>query len=80
MSISSEQATVYRGGGRRWFTKRAAAKAEARALIFRRYPCDCDKHNYDNDYSSEVCHLHAMESSRYGKLIRRVARFYLRAA
>lgn len=31
MSITTETATVFRGGGRRWFTKKSAINAEAKA-------------------------------------------------
>lgn len=43
MPITTEQATVYRGGGRRWFTLRAAVKAEAIAIIKRRHPTEPDE-------------------------------------
>jgi hypothetical protein len=36
--ITTEQATVYRGGGRRWFTLSGAVKAEAISIIKRKYP------------------------------------------
>lgn len=32
---SKEQATVWRGGGRRWFTRTAACRAEARSFLKR---------------------------------------------
>lgn len=40
--ISIEQATVYRSSlrGRRYFSKDAAIKAEARSLIMNRYPTE----------------------------------------
>jgi hypothetical protein len=37
--VTAETAVVYRGGGRRWFTRRAAYRAEAKALI--REHCWC---------------------------------------
>lgn len=44
MSVTIETATAYRGGGRRWFTRRAAERAEAKAIIKRR--CECDGGNH----------------------------------
>lgn len=40
MAVTTEQATVYRGGGRRWFSLRAAIKAEAIAIIKRKHPSE----------------------------------------
>ncbi len=40
MAVTVETAAVFRGGGRRWFTLRAACAAEARALLNKH--CDCD--------------------------------------
>ncbi len=43
MNVTIENAAVFRGGGRRWFTLRAACKAEARALLNKHCECDyCD--------------------------------------
>lgn len=39
MGVWTEDAIVFRGGGRRWFTRKAAERAEARAAIKRR--CEC---------------------------------------
>ena len=48
MSITREPATVFRGGGRRYFTLRAAARAEAKALINKHCHCDyCDHPEWD---------------------------------
>jgi hypothetical protein len=45
VNVTTETATVFRGGGRRYFTKRAAYIAEARARIrarwLKRFGCDC---------------------------------------
>lgn len=40
MQITTETATVYRGGGRRWFTRKAAVYAEAFAIIKRKHPSE----------------------------------------
>lgn len=64
--VQTEAATIYRGGGRRWLTLRAACRAEARM----RYRSRCrkmgDEWNPLDDY--------------YGPRIERLARWYLRAA
>jgi hypothetical protein len=78
MTIQTEQTTVYRGGGRRWFSKRAAAKAEARAMLYRRYPCECDDDDPAIGYPGVCCYVHAMDCFHYAKIIRRLARLYLK--
>lgn len=40
--VTTETATVYRGGGRRFFTKKAAFRSEAKARVRAKYPCDCE--------------------------------------
>lgn len=69
--VTTEQATVYRGGGRRWFSLESACRAEARAII--RKKCDCD--TADDDIYGTIhltCNLHKPE--RYPKIVRRLAR------
>lgn len=44
MAITTEPAQVFRGGGRRYFTLRAAARAEAKALIKKHCHCDYVDH------------------------------------
>jgi hypothetical protein len=79
MKIQIEQATVYRGGGRRWFTKAAAIKAEAKAYLFKKHGCTCEKHSDpDNGYYPETCYLHAMDTDRFKKYVRRVARMLVK--
>jgi len=73
MTVASEKATVYRGGGRRWFTLQAACNAEARAKINERCECDCS----DYDTSPVACALH--EEERYSVIRRRLARVYRNA-
>jgi hypothetical protein len=40
MTVTTEAATVYRGGGRRWFSLKAAIKAEAVAIIKSKHPSE----------------------------------------
>lgn len=44
MSIKIETAQVFRGGGRRWFTRQAAERAEARKAWKRVCECDESRH------------------------------------
>lgn len=67
--IKTESATVYCGGGRRWFTLNAAARAEAKRKIKER--CDCD--SGDRDTPPVVCYYHA---EAYPEVIRRLAYKY----
>lgn len=71
--VGDDVARVYRGGGRRWFTLKAAARAEAKAKI--RARCDC----YDGDEftPSEPCHYHA-DPDRFVALVDRFAHFIVR--
>lgn len=45
MSVTVESATVYRGGGRRFFSKRAAIRAEAVAIIKSKHPTERSEHD-----------------------------------
>jgi len=54
--MKSEFAIVWKGGGRRWFSKVSAARGEARSII--RARCDCEKGSHEIDYSPEVCIYH----------------------
>lgn len=74
--IIKEQAIVYRGGGRRWFSKSAAANAEARKLIKSRCYCSAPEEVQGRFISSgETCFLHQQE--RYKKALRRLARLVI---
>ena len=73
--ITIETATVYRGGGRRWFTKSAAIHAEAKAAYNKSVKakglCECGSqfiHGYGevNDY----CRYHDRTEPVYGRYIR----------
>ena len=72
--MKTENAVVYRGGGRRWFTKRAAARADAREKI--RTKCECEKG--DHITPDEVCNYH-YDLVRFNKMVRRLARMYERS-
>jgi hypothetical protein len=50
-SVTIEHAAVYRGGGRRWLTKNAALKAEAVAIIKRKYPTEHFNWETGNSFS-----------------------------
>lgn len=72
-----ETATVYRGGGRRWFSLASACKAEARAKIKTKCECDyCDHGEYGREHLA--CTLHDPE--RYPTILRRLTRAYIFAA
>lgn len=81
MNISTETATVYRGGGRRWFTRQAACRAEARAKIKERCECDyCDHPEMPGCPTEDFpCRYHD-GSERAEKILRRLSRKYLAAA
>ena len=80
MSISKETATVYRGGGRRWFTMRAACRAEAKAKL--KSKCDCDYCEHDEMPGCPTeyfpCQYHD-DSERAAKILRRLTRAYVAA-
>jgi len=69
--LATENAIVYRGGGRRWFSVQAAANAEARKKLKSR--CECS-----GGYDGETCSFH--QDGRYQTLVRRLARIYLKAS
>lgn len=72
MSVTTEDATVFRGGGRRWFTLRAACKAEARALLNKH--CDCDHEGWGRE--DLPCRLH--HPDRYPRIIKRLTDGFMR--
>lgn len=77
MIPAEQQATVYIGGGRRWFTKRAACRAEAKAKVKAR--CDCESINHGHmGIEYLTCSYHA-DADRFQKIIRRLSGMYLRA-
>jgi len=78
--IQIETATVYRGGGRRYFTKRAAVVAEARAKLRERCDCDyCDHPERPGCPTEQLpCQYHD-GSERAEKILRRLTRIYMNA-
>lgn len=77
MSVQVETAKVYRGGGRRWFSLKAACNAEARSIMRAKDKprCECDSPEYESGfqyYPGSTCNLH--EHDRYMKRRRRLAR------
>jgi hypothetical protein len=66
VTVKSETATVYRGGGRRWFTLKAAAKADAVAAIKRKHPSEKGSDHDPGWYWREI--------PRSDVLLRRVSR------
>jgi hypothetical protein len=78
VGIVREQAIVYRGGGRRWFSAKSAARAAANKTIRER--CECDEPEYGEGgrmaYPGNTCELHNEE--RYPKILRRLARLHLK--
>lgn len=76
--ILTESAIVYRGGGRRWFTKKAAINAEAKAMwrsvSILKNRCDCDSHgtpiDYGFDFGEYVCEYHEQDSKVFKRYVR----------
>lgn len=74
MIPTKEIATVYRGGGRRWFTLDAACRAQAKAKIKNNCTCDyIDHEGYGRQHLP--CRYHD-GSSHAEKVLRRLARIY----
>jgi hypothetical protein len=70
----SEQATVYRAGGRRWFTQKAAIKAYANAKFRAKHRCECEQPEYDSGYPGATCGIHAVYDKvmpRYLRVLKR---------
>ena len=76
MAITSEPAAVYRGGGRRWFTLRAAARAEAKALIRKHCQCDYCDHPEWSMREHLPCRRHQDEN--FKPLVKKLAGRYMR--
>jgi hypothetical protein len=69
-----EPATVYRAGGRRWFSRRAAIRAYARAKFRAKHPCECEQPDYSSGYGGFICPVHdgwARIEARYLRVIER---------
>ncbi|MCY1307712.1 hypothetical protein D9M70_576650 [compost metagenome] len=75
MSVISRPAMVFHGGGRRWFTLRAACKAEANALI--RTKCECESIDHGPlGWEHLTCWYH--EPNRYPRIFNRLFNGYMR--
>ncbi|WP_457967681.1 hypothetical protein M1D68_16080 [Pseudomonas sp. R4-84] len=75
MTVTTEQAEVFRGGGRRWFSLRAACRAEAAALLRKHCDCDyCDHEGWGREHLP--CRLH--HPDRYPRIIKRLTDGYVR--
>lgn len=73
--ISASKATVYTAptAGRRYFTKRAAINAEARAIIFNKHPIE--KACYDSSCCGDPgYHIEHDEPKRFATMLRRMKR------
>lgn len=77
--IRVETATVYRGGGRRWFSVWSACHAEAKALhkAHFRERCDCGSAEPEFGDAGSTCQYH--EQAFYTRFVGRVARLLRRA-
>jgi hypothetical protein len=53
-----EQATVFRAGGRRWFTQKTAIKAYAAAKFRAKHPCECEQGDYASGDPGFNCGVH----------------------
>jgi hypothetical protein len=58
--VTTEQATVFRGAERRYFSEGAAYRSVAKAALFKQYPCDCeaDHPEIEGGHYGHVCELH----------------------
>lgn len=79
MRIEPITTKAYRGGGRRCFSRKAAYRHAAKALIWAKYPCQCtdDPPDPGSGYPGypETCERHQWPAGRYGLLVRRFGRF-----
>lgn len=80
MSVRTSTATVFHGGGRRFFTLKAAVRGEAKAKIKTRCDCDyCDHPEMPGAGREDLpCRYH--DGSDFAvKVLRRLSRVYLAA-
>ncbi|RWU21281.1 hypothetical protein DM813_19015 [Pseudomonas alkylphenolica] len=75
MAVTVETAAVFRGGGRRWFTLRAACAAEARVLLNKH--CQCDHFEDGQGQHCDLpCNLH--HPDRYPRIMKRLTKGLMR--
>ena len=53
--MRTEQATVYVGARRRYFTRKAAARSLARAEYLKANPCECEPEDHAAGYGGYDC-------------------------
>lgn len=73
--VQKETATVWRGGVRRYFSKRAAYEGAARARMWKLRPCDCcpgSPEHYGAD--GNACYLHSLDPGSFRVLVQRFGR------
>ena len=72
--VRTSTATVYHGGGRRWFSLKAAERAEAKVSIRKR--CECD--NGDDVTPPYRCHYHDMDPVKFNRLVHLLVVMFVR--
>lgn len=73
MNVTTETATVYRGGGRRYLTRRAAYMKAAYRLMQRK--CDCTPYEKDTGAGGFNCKYCTPQFERHAELRARLARW-----
>ena len=71
-----ESATVYRAGGRRYFTKSAALRQYAKTKFKAKHPCECEHPDPSSGYPGYNCGVHDVFDKvmpRYLRWLRRVS-------
>lgn len=72
--ITSEIAIVYRGGGRRWFSRDSAINAEAkscyRKAVKRNDRCECGTTSWNGNEYDDYCQYHDHDSPVFGRYVR----------
>lgn len=67
MKVSEEQATVFRVGNRRFFTKRAAFRRAAVISLMEDIgadaACECENAEWDTGYPGSTCAMHLLETA-----------------
>ena len=78
--VTEETARVWRAAGRRWLTKQAAERAEAKAWMFAKRPCDCSPPEPEYGDGGVACHVHDLDQAKFKRIVRRVVLRLRRAA
>lgn len=75
--VQTETAQVYRGGGRRFFTRKAAERSEAKSII--RTRCECE-HGDGSPYGypGQTCTYHAMAPQQFERLVHLLIIMFIR--